>query len=168
MPAESRHPRNPRQNPAATADTLLNVRKINTAHMNQPKYKAAAITFIVINSISVIQGLIILFMYLQIPSADLGKADGDAASQIMMIKASVALYSVAYLATSAYALVIGCLVLTRRSAGLWMSGPIVSIVAGLLGMIMLLLHLPVSIWLIIAIKRLRQHEATEASKVERI
>ena len=27
MPAESRRPRNPRQNPAATADTLLNVRK---------------------------------------------------------------------------------------------------------------------------------------------
>ena len=29
MPAESRHPRNPRQNPAATADTLLNVRQKN-------------------------------------------------------------------------------------------------------------------------------------------
>ena len=28
MPAESRHPRNPRQNPAATADTLLNVMQI--------------------------------------------------------------------------------------------------------------------------------------------
>jgi len=38
MPAESRHPRNPRQNPAATADTLLYVRKRNEATCDRVIY----------------------------------------------------------------------------------------------------------------------------------
>lgn len=134
--------------------------------MEQPKYKAAAITFIVMHSISVIAGLFALFAVIAMPSADLGIVDADVASQIAMTKAWMSLYYVAYLATSAYALVIGCLLLARRSAGLWMSGAIVSIIAGALGMIALLLYLPVSIWFIIVIKRLRRSTDIEATNVE--
>ena len=40
MPAESPHPRNPRQNPAATADTLLNV-DMNFAFLSELVVKKA-------------------------------------------------------------------------------------------------------------------------------
>ena len=123
-----------------------------------PKYKAAAITFIVINGLSVIQGLLVLFMDL----GGYGASRGIADPHILLMNALMSLYAVSFLATSAYALVIGCLVLARKSAGLWMSGAIVSIVAGALGMVLIILHLPVAIWLIIVIKRLRRQSNIKA------
>ncbi len=105
-----------------------------------------------------------MFMALNMPTSALGITDGDAVMQ----KSLFSLYALTYLATSTYALVIGCLVLARRAPGFWMSGAIVSIAAGLLGMIMFLFHLPVAIWLIIAIKRLRQQPTTGITNVEQV
>ncbi len=119
-----------------------------------PECKAAAITFVVINGLSVLMGLLCVLI---ISTSALGDTSPDA----VLVRSLHSLYVIIYLAASAYALVIGCLVLARRAPNFWMSGPVVSIVAGALGMIMLLLHLPVSVWLIVAIKRLRRRSTAE-------
>jgi hypothetical protein len=117
----------------------------------QPKnFKAAAIVFVVVNSISVLIALFSIIMALEMTTGFLGIQDTSA----LLKKAALLLYGLIWFSLAAYSVLGGALMLMQRYSRLWMSAVIVSIIAGACGLLLgIILHWPAAIWMLVLLMK---------------